>query len=121
MLALKTELAKIAAQAQKSAEEQIKTADRLRSKGFVLGSDYYAAQAALSSIKTARTMFENDILAQSAALAVRLGRNPENILKQGYTFTANAKGEMIRSRSQVQAGDVIITHFSDGQITSEVQ
>ncbi len=50
-----------------------------------------------------------------------VARNPENILKQGYTFTANAKGEMIRSRSQVQAGDVIITHFSDGQITSEVQ
>src|SRR5574344_1062660 len=32
-----------------------------------------------------------------------VARNPENILKQGYTFTANAKGEMIRSRSQVQA------------------
>lgn len=111
MLALKTELAKISAQAQKSAEEQIKTADRLRSKGFVLGSDYYAAQAALSSIKTTRTMFENDILAQSAALAVRLGRNTQNTLKPSGSFTAflyniGNEQEKLQKLSQTR-GDII--------------
>ncbi len=122
MLALKTELAKIAAQAQKSSEEQLKTADRLRSKGFVLGSDYYAAQAALSSIKTTRTMFENDILAQSAALAVRLGRNTENTLKPSGSFTAflynignekeklqklsQTRGDLIAARLEAKNADI---------------
>ncbi len=122
MLALKTELAKISAQAQKSAEEQIKTADRLRSKGFVLGSDYYAAQAALSSIKTTRTMFENDILAQSAALAVRLGRNTQNTLKPSGSFTAflynigneqeklqklsQTRGDLIAARLEAKNADI---------------
>lgn len=122
MLALKTELAKIAAQAQKSSEEQLKTADRLRSKGFVLGSDYYAAQAAVSSIKTARTMFENDTLAQSAALAVRLGRNPENILNPSGNFTAfvynigneqeklqklsQTRGDLIAARLEAKNADI---------------
>lgn len=122
MLALKTELAKIAAQAQKSSEEQLKTADRLRSKGFVLGSDYYAAQAAVSSIKTARTMFENDILAQSAALAVRLGRKPENILNPSDNFTAfvynigneqeklqklsQTRGDLIAARLEAKNADI---------------
>ncbi len=122
MLALKTELAEVAAQAQKSAEEQIKTADRLRSKGFVLGSDYYAAQAAVSSIKTARTMFENDILAQSAALAVRLGRNPENILNPSGNFAAfiynigneqeklqklsQTRGDLIAARLEAKNADI---------------
>lgn len=111
MLALKTQLAKIAAQTQTSAQEQLKTADRLRSKGFVLGSDYYAAQAVLSSIKTNRTVFENDILSESAALSVRLGRDPKNILKPSdgfapFIYDLGNESEKLAKLSQTR-GDII--------------
>ena len=89
MLAFKTELAKIAAEAESSTRAELAMADQLRSKGFVLGSDYYAAQAALASISVAKTGFENDEQAESAALNVRMGRAPQTPVVAGAGFAAH--------------------------------
>ncbi len=83
-------------------------------------------QSGLQAIATkVQELSEKRLLQATSRLQVIetsiIARNPENILKQGYTLTANANGEIIRSKMQVQAGDVITTHFGDGQVTSEVQ
>jgi len=88
MLGFKSELKKIAEETEKSTAEELKVADRLRSKGFILGSDYYAAQSALSGIKSSRAALDKEILAESASLAVRLGRDPETMLTPAPGFSA---------------------------------
>ena len=47
--------------------------------------------------------------------------SPETALARGYSFTLDAKGKFIRSKAQVQAGDLITTRLSDGTIQSVVQ
>jgi len=76
MLFLKTELARIAAETVASTKEEVAAAGRLKEKGLVLGSDYYAAQAALSSLSAAQTGFEKDAEAASASLNVLMGSEP---------------------------------------------
>jgi exodeoxyribonuclease VII large subunit len=46
---------------------------------------------------------------------------PEATLRRGYTMTMNAKGELVRSVSQVKCGDRLRTRVPDGTIDSEVR
>lgn len=44
---------------------------------------------------------------------------PEQVLKRGYSITMKRKGgTIVRSASEVRAGDRIVTRFADGQIES---
>ncbi|NLO90986.1 MAG: TolC family protein [Elusimicrobia bacterium] len=73
MAAFKGQLAAIASEAVSSTEKELAVADRLREKGLVLGSDYYAAQALLGSLKAAKTVFEQEALASASGLNVLMG------------------------------------------------
>ncbi len=46
--------------------------------------------------------------------------SPENLLKKGYSLTMK-DGKILRSKSQVKAGDKIVTRLADGEISSEVR
>lgn len=48
---LREQLAELAAESVKAAESELKTAQMLKDKGMVLGSDYYGAEAILSTLK----------------------------------------------------------------------
>ena len=75
MASFKGELARIAAETAESTAAELAVADRLKEKGLVLGSDYYAAQALLGSIKAAHSSFVREAQASSAALAVLMGQS----------------------------------------------
>jgi exodeoxyribonuclease VII large subunit len=45
---------------------------------------------------------------------------PEATLHRGYTMTMNAKGDLVRSITQVQGGDQLRTRVTDGTIESNV-
>lgn len=46
--------------------------------------------------------------------------NPRGVLQRGYTYTTTAEGKVIRSAGEARAGDIIVTHFQDDQVHSEV-
>lgn len=58
-----------------------------------------------------------------AALAERLeSLSPLNVLKRGYSLTQLADSEqVVRSASQVQVGDELLTRVADGRIISRVE
>ena len=47
--------------------------------------------------------------------------SPETALAKGYSFTLDSNGKFIKSKNQVQAGDLITTRLSDGTVQSVVQ
>ncbi|MBQ4831996.1 exodeoxyribonuclease VII large subunit [Pseudoalteromonas sp. MMG010] len=59
------------------------------------------------------------------ALAIHASRldsvSPLNVLSRGYSITKNAQGEVIKSISQVNVGDIITTELVDGQLISQRQ
>lgn len=73
MLLLKTELARLAGETAASTRDELAAADRLKDKGLVLGSDYYAAQAILSSLAAAETGFAGEARAAAASINVLMG------------------------------------------------
>ena len=44
--------------------------------------------------------------------------NPETQLRRGYTITKNKSGKILRSASDVEAGSVLTTVFTDGEVDS---
>ena len=46
--------------------------------------------------------------------------SPLKVLSRGYAMTQTATGEVVRSISQVTAGDRITVSLSDGKLTAEV-
>jgi len=73
VFSLKNELARLAGEAARLTSVELETADRLKARGLVLGSDYYAARAILGSLNSARTGFEKDAQAAQASLLVMMG------------------------------------------------
>lgn len=47
--------------------------------------------------------------------------NPLNILARGYSVTYDAKGQLIKSISQLKDGQLLKTRLSDGEINSKVK
>lgn len=70
MAALKGRLAVIAGNTADSITADLAIAQRLKDKGLVLGSDYYAAQSTLNSVKSAGAAFAQDALASAESLGV---------------------------------------------------
>ena len=46
--------------------------------------------------------------------------DPRQVLRRGYTYTTDARGRLVRSVRDVQAGHGLLTHVSDGTIESIV-
>jgi exodeoxyribonuclease VII large subunit len=47
--------------------------------------------------------------------------SPEAPLQRGYSITFDAAGNLLRNRSDVQAGAILVTRLSDGEIYSKVE
>ena len=57
-----------------------------------------------------------------AALAAQLETlSPLNVLSRGYSLTRTADGKVVRSPSDVQPGDELVTRVAAGEITSRVE
>ena len=57
-----------------------------------------------------------------AALAARLETlSPLNVLTRGYSLTHKVGGELVRSGTDVQRGDLLMTRLADGEILSRVE
>lgn len=56
------------------------------------------------------------------ALAARLeSLSPLNVLTRGYSLTQTQEGNLVRSASEVQTGDVLVTRVAAGSIRSRVE
>lgn len=77
LFSFKSELARLAGEAARLTALELETADRLKARGLVLGSDYYAARAILGSLNAAKTAFEKESQSSAAALKVLMGLPPQ--------------------------------------------
>ncbi|MBK9694145.1 MAG: TolC family protein [Elusimicrobia bacterium] len=59
----------------KASEEEVAGAQRLRARGLVLGSDYFAAEAVLSGLKAGRVQAEKMAQGAEESLGILLGHN----------------------------------------------
>lgn len=73
---LRAKLASLAADTVKAAETELKTAQMLKDKGMVLGSDYYGAEAILSSLRGYSINWNKALELEKEKLAITLGGNP---------------------------------------------
>ncbi|MFA6002878.1 MAG: TolC family protein [Elusimicrobiota bacterium] len=63
--------------------QELESARRLREKGLVLGSDYYAAGAILGGLRVWQTRLEAGLQAAKSSLAVLLGKSPSELAVSG--------------------------------------
>ncbi len=73
---LREKLAEVSAESVKSAEAELKTAQMLKDKGMVLGSDYYGAEAILSTLKGYDLNWRKALELENEKLAITLGLPP---------------------------------------------
>ncbi|HAF96343.1 MAG: hypothetical protein A2021_05920 [Elusimicrobia bacterium GWF2_52_66] len=73
---LRRRLAELAFDSVKSAETELKTAQMLKDKGMVLGSDYYGAQSILSTLRGYRLNWDKALTLEKEKLAIALGLDP---------------------------------------------
>jgi len=72
------------------------------------------APAARFGIAAAETRF--------ARASDKLGLlSPYSVLDRGYSLTVDAKGNVVRSTSQVERGDLLRTRLADGTVESLVR
>jgi outer membrane protein TolC len=73
---LRRRLAELAADSVKNAEDELKTAQMLKDKGMVLGSDYYGAEAILSTLKGYSVNWNKALELEKEKLAITVGMDP---------------------------------------------
>ncbi|HBA59248.1 MAG TPA: hypothetical protein DCZ92_00205 [Elusimicrobia bacterium] len=73
---LRSELARAAAASEASARKELKTAQMLKDKGMVLGSDYYGAEAILSTLRGYSLNWDSALKLEKEKLALLLGQDP---------------------------------------------
>lgn len=73
---LRAKLAELSEESVKSAEAELKTAQMLKDKGMVLGSDYYGAEAILSTLKGYNLNWNKALELEQEKLAITLGVDP---------------------------------------------
>lgn len=76
---LRKKLAEVSAESVKSAEAELKTAQMLKDKGMVLGSDYYGAEAILSTLKDYNLNWRKALELENEKLAITLGLTPGSL------------------------------------------
>ena len=84
----------------RASTDEIENAERLRAKGLVLGSDFFAAQAVLSGLKAWRLQTDKMVQAGQDSLAVLLGQEAEGFQIEG---TLSAGGPPLPSLSDLCA------------------
>lgn len=70
---LRRRLAELASDSVKAAETELKTAQMLKDKGMVLGSDYYGAEAILSTLRGYSLNWDKALELEKEKLAITLG------------------------------------------------
>ena len=73
---LRKRLAELADAGVKAAEAELKTAQMLKDKGMVLGSDYYGAEAILSTLRGYSLAWNRALVIEKDKLAITVGRDP---------------------------------------------
>ena len=79
---LRARLAELAAESVKASEEELKTAQMLKDKGMVLGSDYYGAEAILSTLKGYKLNWDKALELEQEKLGIAVGR-PGGVMAAG--------------------------------------
>ena len=49
------------------------------------------------------------------------GLDPRSTLERGYAIVHRSEGELVRSKTQVSGGDLIIVHVADGEFSAQVK
>jgi outer membrane protein TolC len=70
---LRARLAALAAESVTAAETELKTAQMLKDKGMVLGSDYYGAEAILSTLKGYKLNWQKALELEQEKLGIAIG------------------------------------------------
>ncbi|MDD2805162.1 MAG: TolC family protein [Elusimicrobiales bacterium] len=70
---LRARLAALAAESVAAAETELKTAQMLKDKGMVLGSDYYGAEAILSTLKGYKLNWQRALELEQEKLGIAIG------------------------------------------------
>jgi outer membrane protein TolC len=70
---LRARLAELAGESVKAAEAELKTAQMLKDKGMVLGSDYYGAEAILSTLKGYKLNWDSALALEQEKLGIAVG------------------------------------------------
>lgn len=70
---LRSKLSKLAAESVTAAETELKTAQMLKDKGMVLGSDYYGAEAILSTLKGYKLNWDAALALEAEKLGIAAG------------------------------------------------
>jgi exodeoxyribonuclease VII large subunit len=89
----------------------------LRSRVRLIDAGLVSADRRLRNAAKVRTQaFRKELDSLDAQLRLV---GPEQVLQRGYSITCNKRtGQVIRSASQVKAGDKLVTRLADGQIES---
>lgn len=82
-----------------SSHKEIKSAERLRAKGLVLGSDFFAAQAVLSALQAWRIQTDKMAEAGQDAMGILLGASPSSFELQG---TLGVRGPTLPSENELR-------------------
>jgi len=83
---LRRRLAELASDSVNTAETELKTAQMLKDKGMVLGSDYYGAEAILSTLRGYSVNWDKALTLEKEKLAIALDLDP--------TSDIDASGEL---------------------------
>jgi outer membrane protein len=83
----------------RASQEEIQSAERLRAKGLVLGSDFFAAQAVLSGLQAWRVQADKMAEAGRDSLAILVGLSPAGFQLRG---TLRAGGPALPSENELR-------------------
>jgi outer membrane protein TolC len=94
----------------RASAEEIQSAERLRAKGLVLGSDYFAAEAVLAGLDAWQAQTGKMAEAGRDSLSVLLGQDPASFDIAG---TLSAEGPSLRSENELLT--LAVSHRADVQ------
>ena len=98
---LRQQLSQALAERIEASGAEIENARKLKEKGLVLGSDYYAAQATLGGLKAWRAQVEAGLQAAKAGLATLMGVAPQSLAVRGALsqreYPLEAEAELVAS------------------------
>ena len=125
---LRAKLAGLSAESVKSAEAELKTAQMLKDRGMVLGSDYYGAEAILSTLKGYDLSWRKALELESERLAITLDLPPGNspaprgeLREAAYTAKTSAElgAEAAGNRRDLKAMEKLAAISKTSQIMQE--
>ncbi|OGR52630.1 MAG: hypothetical protein A2049_05695 [Elusimicrobia bacterium GWA2_62_23] len=98
---LRQRLAELAGETVLAAEAELKTAQMLKDKGMVLGSDYYGAEAILSTLRGYKVNWDKGLELERQKLALTLGLDPA-------AEPVSAEGALVEAGPAAAARDALL-------------